>query len=491
MNHPLGEPVPNPPASGDVPLVVDLDGTLVLADTLHESLWRAVRLRPVLLWQLPGLLLSGKATFKAAVAKHASLDAATLPYHEPLLERLRLEAANRPVVLCTGADEQVARAVADHLGVFSDVMASDGQQNLTGADKATALVARFGEAGFDYVGNDVVDLHVFPRARRAWIVNPSSALKRRIAEVSNAGEMHAATESVARALWRAMRPHQWLKNVLVFVPLLTATDIDHVTGALTALMAFLAFSLVASGVYLANDLLDLEADRRHPRKRKRPLAAGHLPLPLAVLASTGLFGTGLAIAWAISAMFGAALCVYVLVTLAYMLRLKRVPILDSIVLASLYTLRIIGGAAAIAVVPSFWLLAFSVFFFMSLALGKRFAELVELEGTGSPSAIPGREYRPEDLQTLLAQGNATGCAAVVVMALYIHSGLEPGQYRFPELLWLICLVLLYWVSKFWLNAQRREIVGDPVIWAATNRVSRGLAVLAVVLLVAARWFPFG
>jgi 4-hydroxybenzoate polyprenyltransferase/phosphoserine phosphatase len=489
MNHPLGEPVPNPPASGDVPLVVDLDGTLVLADTLHESLWRAVRLRPVLLWQLPGLLLSGKATFKAAVAKHASLDAATLPYHEPLLERLRLEAANRAVVLCTGADEQVARAVADHLGVFSDVMASDGQQNLTGADKATALVARFGEAGFDYVGNDVVDLHVFPRARRAWIVNPSSALKRRIAEVSNAGEMHEASESVPRALCRAMRPHQWLKNVLVFVPLLTATQVDHSQGALLALAAFAAFSMVASGVYLANDLLDLEADRQHPRKRNRPIAAGLLPIPLAVLTSALLFVSGLVLAWLISAAFGAALVLYVLVTSAYMLRLKRVPILDSIVLASLYTLRIIGGAAAISVVPSFWLLAFSVFFFMSLALGKRYAELVELAGQSGQVSIPGREYRPEDLQTLLAQGNATGCAAVVVMALYIHSGLEPGQYRFPELLWLICLVLLYWISKFWLNAQRREIVGDPVIWAATNRVSRGLVLVGIAVLAAARFLP--
>ncbi len=489
MNHRSGDLVSHGAAANAVPLVVDLDGTLVLADTLHESLWRALRLRPVLVGQLPGLLLSGKATFKSVIANQAALDVSTLPYHEPLIERLRTEAANRPVILCTGADEQVARAVADHLGVFSDVMASDGQRNLTGSDKASALVARYGEAGFDYVGNDVVDLHVFSKARRAWIVNPSPALRRRVAEVGNAEEVHEVSASVPRALWRAMRPHQWLKNVLVFVPLLTATDIDHVQGALTALLAFLAFSLVASGVYLANDLLDLDADRRHPRKRMRPIAAGHLPLPLAVLASVGLFCTGFASAWAISTLFGVALGVYVLVTLAYMLRLKRVPILDSIVLASLYTLRIIGGAAAIAVVPSFWLLAFSVFFFMSLALGKRFSELVELEGRGGVSAIPGREYRPEDLQTLLAQGNATGFAAVVVMALYIHSGLEPGQYRFPELLWLICLVLLYWVSKFWLNAQRREIIGDPVIWAATNRVSRGLAVLAILLLVAARWFP--
>ncbi|MBL0937491.1 MAG: UbiA family prenyltransferase [Gemmatimonadaceae bacterium] len=473
----------------DVPLVVDLDGTLVYCDTLHDSLWLMARARPLSLAGLPYALSSGKAPFKQFVAGQSQLDVRTLPYNEWVLRRIREAAGRRRVVLCTGANQRIADDVAAHIGAFDLVIGSDGTSNLTGEAKASRLVQLFGERGFDYVGNSIADMPVFRQARHAVVANPASALLRRISEIGNLSEQEVRGPAALNALLSAMRPHQWLKNILVFAPLLTATGVEQARGLLAALLAFLSFSLVASSVYLANDLMDLEADRRHPRKRGRPLAAGTLSVPIAVLGALGLLVGGFGIGWQLEQRFVAVLGAYVLATGIYMVKLKRVPILDSIVLASLYTLRIIGGAAAIAVIPSFWLLAFSVFFFMSLALGKRYAELVELESAGTAKAIPGREYRPEDLQTLLAQGNATGCAAVVVLALYIHSGLEPGQYRHPELLWALCLVLLYWISKFWLNAQRREVIGDPVIWAATNRVSRGLAVLAVLLVMAARWLP--
>lgn len=472
-----------------VPLVVDLDGTLVRTDTLHEGVLRLLVRSPQLLLQLPTWLAGGKAAFKREIATRQPTDAALLPFNAVLLERLQAEREARPLVLCTAADASIAEAVAAHTGLFSEVLSSDGASNLAGQSKGQRLVDRFGVQGFDYAGNALADLPVFAVAREAWIVTPTVPLGLRASSVTNATVHIGHTQSRLAAWFKALRPHQWIKNILVFIPLLTAVGVDQARMAVASLLAFVAFSAVASGVYLVNDMIDIDADRVHPRKRRRPIAAGTLPVVAAVPMAAALLWGGFVLAWLIAPLFAAALAVYLVVTSLYMLWLKRVPILDSIVLATLYTMRLIGGAAAIAVVPSFWLLAFSIFFFMSLALGKRHAELVEMADTVSTSVIPGRGYRPEDLHTLIAQGNASGYAAVVVLALYLNDGLERHRYQYPELLAPICLLLLYWLSKFWLNSQRREIHEDPVIWALTNRVSRGIAALTVLLLLLARWLP--
>lgn len=473
----------------DVPLVVDLDGTLTMSDTLHEGVCHLLLRSPFLAPSMLSWLLRGRHVLKQEVASRTSIEPSLLPYHPHLLTRLREEASRRRLILCTGANERTAHAVASHLGLFDEVMASNGSVNLTGDAKAQVLVEALGRHGFDYVGDSVDDIAVFALARHAWVVNPSRALRQAIPSLGNVREQFPTPHGLGGAIWRALRPHQWIKNVLVFVPLLTATGVDLFRGLRTCMWAFLAFCVIASSVYLVNDVIDAAADRAHPRKKRRPIASGALPMLPAVLLAAVLFGIGLTNSLAIGPAFAGVVVMYLLVTWSYMIWLKRVPILDSIVLATLYTLRIIAGAAALSVVPSFWLMGFSVFFFMSLALGKRYAELLELEENGHGRSIPGRKYRPEDLATLLAQGNATGCAAVVVLALYVHSGIEPGQYRYPELLWVICLLLLYWISKFWLNAQRRELDEDPVIWAANNRVSRGIAALAIALVAAARWLP--
>lgn len=473
----------------DLPLVVDLDGTLMQTDTLHEVTWRLVVASPLALAGFPSWLASGKAAFKQEVSNRVTLDATLLPYHAELVERLRTERGRRRLVLCTGANAHIAGAVSEHLALFDEVIASDERTNMTGLTKAQRLVDRFGEQGFDYVGNSLSDVPVFARARQAWVVAPTAGLQRRLPSIGNVAAQWPRQHSMAAGLVRAMRPHQWIKNILVFVPLLAAVGIDRSDALVASLLAFVSFSLVASGVYYLNDLLDIDADRRHPRKSRRPIAAGAVPIGAALPVAGILLVAGLTLAATVSTPLVGVVSLYLFATAAYTLRLKRVPVLDAIVLATLYTLRIIGGAAAIDVVPSFWLLAFSVFFFFSLALGKRFTELLELELDGKVRPIPGREYRPEDLQTLLSQGTASGYAAVVVLALYIHNGLEPGQYRYPEFLWPLCPLLLYWIAKFWLNAQRREINDDPVIWAVTNRVSRGLAVIAVLFIAAARWLP--
>jgi 4-hydroxybenzoate polyprenyltransferase/phosphoserine phosphatase len=473
----------------DVPLVVDLDGTLVQCDTLIESLLQLVKRKPLGLLRVLPQLLRGKARFKEAVAAEVTLDAVHLPYDRRLLDRLIEEQPRRRLILCTAADRRIADAVAAHLGIFDEVMATENGHNLSSSTKASALVSRFGEAGFDYAGNDQVDLPVFRAARAAWVVNATPALRRHRAAVRNMTVELPGTPRTVRAVWRSLRPHQWVKNLLVFVPLLATFDSGHLRPVWEAILAFVAFSLAASSVYAFNDLLDLPDDRAHPRKRGRPLASGAISVPAILVLGIFNLAVAITIAATMSRVFLAVLFTYFTISSLYTAILKRVILLDTLVLAGLYTIRILAGAAAIHVIPSVWLLAFSVFFFLSLALAKRHSELIELKVGDSNEAIPGREYRPQDLHVLISQGSASGYSAVLVLALYIDSATVRAQYRSPELIWLICPLLLYWINKLWLSSQRGQIQDDPVIWTLRNRVSRLVAVLSILLLVLAKWLP--
>lgn len=477
----------------ELPLVVDMDGTLLSTDSLYEGVVHLWKQEPRLLFLLPLWLLRGRATLKREIADRVSLDAAYLPYNQQLLARLRVERHRRHVVLCTAADHRFADSVAAHVGVFDSVMATRDHVNLKSEAKTRALVERYGAGGFDYAGNDSADLSVFAQARHAVVITPTFALRRRLQQVTNR-EPQDALSPVPRdwSLWpylRVLRPHQWVKNVLVFVPLLATIRIEHLGLIVPAILAMICFCLVASTGYLLNDLVDLAADRRHPRKRLRPLAAGTVPLHHAIVMIPILLAISFLIAFQISALFAGVLFVYLVSTGAYTFWLKRVPLLDTLVLAGLYTLRILAGAAAILVVPSVWLLSFSMFFFLSLALAKRHSELIELQGTEQAGTIPGREYQSGDLSTLISQGSASGYSAVLVLALYIDSSGVREHYRHPEIIWLICPLVLYWINKLWLNSARRQINDDPVIWAFSNRVSRGIALLSVALLLLARWLP--
>ena len=476
------------------PLVVDMDGTLLRTDSLFESAVQLVRQKPWLIALFPWWLSGGKARLKEQIARRIALDVEALPYDERLIERLRNERAERRLVLCTAADHRVAEAVAAHVGVFDEVMASSGSVNLSARDKARALVERFGSGGFDYVGNDVADLSVFAEARRAMVINPTFALRRRMmsGDAANLERLDDTDAPRSRALLsyaRALRPHQWAKNLLVFVPVLATLSVSNLTVFLPATLAFVAFCLVASAGYLVNDLVDISADRRHPRKRLRSLAAGAVPIQHAMVLVPALLTAGFVVAARVSLLFAAVLLVYGVCSALYTFWLKRVPLLDTLMLAGLYTVRILAGAAAITVVPSVWLLAFSMFFFLSLALAKRHSELIEMRETLDSDAIPGRDYGREDLSTLISQGSASGYAAVLVLALYVDSSQVRQEYRHPEVIWLICPLVLYWINKLWLNSQRGQINDDPVVWAIKNRVSRGIAALSVAVLLLARWWP--
>ena len=477
-----GPRLPTPAVAERVPLCVDLDGTLLRSDSLVESLLALFKQGLRFLWLAPLWLLRGRALFKAEIGRRVHLDAASLPYHAGLLAWLREQrAAGRRLALCTAADQTVAATVAEHLQLFERVLASDGRVNLKGRHKRDRLSAEFGEGGYDYAGNAGSDLAVWARARRAIVVNARTGLveqARGVTEVERVFEREGS--SVARAWWRALRPHQWLKNILVFAPLLAAHAWRDTAALGAAALAFAAFCLCASGTYLLNDLLDLEADRAHPRKRLRPFASGALHPGAGLVASALLVLGAFALAFAISPLFGGALLLYAALSLSYSLRIKKIEMLDVIALAGLYTLRILAGGAAVRIFPSFWLLAFSMFLFLSLAMVKRCAELLRMIEANKVKT-KGRGYHVGDLQVLQQLGGASGYLSVLVLALYMNSSNSQQLYRHPEALWLLCPLLLYWISRVWIVCHRGAMHDDPVVFALRDRVSRWLALLAALI----------
>jgi 4-hydroxybenzoate polyprenyltransferase len=467
---------------------VDLDGTLIRSDLLFESLWALLRRQPFVALRLPLWCLQGRAHLKREIARRASLDVALLPYREELLMRLRAECARgRRIVLATASDQLLAERVAGHLGVFDEIVASDGHVNLKGGHKRDVLTGLFGERGFDYVGDGKADRLVWAASREAWVVGASPRTLSRLRITNPAVQAVTAPEARWAALIRALRLHQWVKNLLLFVPLVAAHNLTDAPALARTAVGFLAFGLVASAGYLLNDLLDLESDRRHESKRERPFAAGLLSLAAGVSLVPALLLVGGTLAWAVRPQLLLVVGLYLLTTTAYSFALKRVVILDVLVLALLYTLRVFAGSVTAEVVVSKWLLIFSIFLFLSLALIKRLTELQSLRSRGAPSEGTGRGYRPEDLEILVSLGTASGYITVVVLALYVSSQDVTQLYAHPGYLWVACPLLLFWVSRVWLLAHRGEVDTDPIVFAIRDPVSYAVAAaVALVLLVASR-----
>lgn len=465
---------------GDPVLVVDMDGTLSRTDTLHEAVFAFVSASP---WRAPALvgwLGLGKAGFKTRLADECLADAGRLPLNEAVLDLVRAaRAEGRRTALVSAADQRQAQALAARLGLFDEVHGTTkGGVNLSGAAKAAFLTDRYGEKGFDYVGDSRADLPVWRSARRAITVGAPPPL-RAAAERCGGETAHLDPPREGRArlapYLRALRPHQWLKNALIFMPMLAAHDFS---AAGAALAAFVAFSLTASSVYLINDLLDLSADRAHPRKRLRPFASAEVPLIHGVALAGLLVLAALLISLLFTPLlFLGALLLYYVATFAYSLVLKRKLIIDVWTLGGLYTLRILAGAAATGVPLSPWMLGFSMFLFLSLAAVKRQAELTDqIRGNKAQSA--GRAYHVDDLPILRSIALSAGYAAVVVFALYISGPKVSALYSRPEALWLVCPLLLYWVSRMVMVTHRGDMTDDPIIYAARDRVSLIVVALA-------------
>ena len=462
------------------PLCVDLDGTLILSDLLLETILLLLKRNPLYLFMLPVWLLKGKAAFKGEIARRVVLNPASLPYNQAFIEWLEVQRnTGRELWLCTASNYRLAELVAGHLPIFTGVFASSDALNLSGSAKAAKLQEKFPETGFDYCGNAPVDLAIWRISQGAILVNCSRQLIKQASGISKIRAIFPKTGDTLKTVIKALRFHQWAKNVLVFVPLAAAHKLADTAALEHAVLAFLAFGLCASSVYLLNDMLDLEADRQHPRKCRRPFASGKLSLvagfvlgPILILAAIGVAAT---LPWK----FGLILGGYYSLTLAYSFGIKRIVLIDTISLAGLYTARIIAGAMAISVPLTFWLLLFSVFLFFSLALVKRYAELDNMLRQGKLKAA-GRGYHVEDLPILHSLGTASGYLCVLVLALYINSPAVESLYRHPQAIWFLCILLLYWISRIWLKTHRGKMHDDPVVFAMKDKTSLLIGILAAI-----------
>jgi 4-hydroxybenzoate polyprenyltransferase len=471
----------NSPAVSLLPLCVDLDGTIVRSDTLLEGIF-ALPLSSRTIWCFAGLF-SGRVAFKKRIAETSALNAAFLPYNQELLAYLHQQkAAGRTLILVTAADVTTARLVAEHLQLFDEVIATDGVENVKGRAKAQVLTSRFGEKGFVYAGNSRTDLPVWRAANSAVIVNAPSSVASAARRFGTVEKEIDERPSLFAGIVRAMRPHQWIKNILIFVPIITAHAMRDVSGWIHAIFAFLAFCSTASGIYLVNDLSDLSADRRHPRKSQRPFACGAVPLHLgAVIAALLLLaGVGLAILGKVLLI----ILIYAAMSIAYSAKLKEMPLVDVFMLAGLYTIRLFGGGQSSGYAVSFWLLAFSNFIFLSLALVKRVAELKTI--APGEANIARRGYRPGDLSILQMFGCGSALAASLVLALFVQNEATLDLYASPGLLWGLVPLVLFWQFRLWLATTRGNMRDDPITYAAGDWVTWLVGGASLVILLAAK-----
>ena len=453
-----------------VPLVVDLDGTLIRTDLLAETIFAALGANPFCLFDLIKGWRRGRSHLKAIAAELSAIDPASLPYDADVLSLIdKARAQGRPVYLASASTDCLVAAVARHIGKFDGWFASKGDHNLKAQAKAQLLVAKFGEKGFDYAGNEAADLPIWAHARKAIAVATPAHVQARLSGLNTNSERIGEARGTWRAWLKLLRVHQYAKNLLVFIPLVAAHAFTT-PAIFHAVLAFIAFSACASGVYILNDAADLSADRMHPTKRDRPLAKGTIPIWQALAAVPGLLLFAFAVAALTNWDFVLILAGYLAVTTAYTFKFKRMLLLDAVSLAGLYTLRVIGGAAAVSVPVSSWLLGFSLFIFTSLALVKRYVELTKLLDQGLPNPA-NRAYEKDDLPIVASLAAAAGYNAVIVLALYISSDTVTSLYGRPQMLWLVCPLVMYWISRLIMKAHRRQMDDDPVVFALKDPIS--------------------
>jgi len=461
-------------------LYVDLDGTLIKTDILYESVLLLIKINFLYIFILPFWLLKGKSALKYNISKLVDINPHLLPYNECFLQYLKQQKAEgRKLILATATTEKYAQEIADYLGIFSQVIASSVSENISGTAKLNNI--RRQSKVFSYAGNSTVDMLIFPFAQEALIVNPTQGLKRQLVKIDNITQIFENDSKGVRSIFKAIRMYQWVKNSLLFVPLLMSQQFNNTEALLNVIMAFISFSLLASATYIVNDLLDIQNDREHIRKKKRPLASGDLTIPSAIIISLFLFISSFAIAINVNLPFVYGLIFYLALTLLYSFKLKSYILMDTISLSLLYTTRIFVGALVINIMPSVWLIAFSMFMFLSLALVKRCSELQVL-GRGEKESTPGRDYMVSDTYILASMGVTSGFVSILVVALYLNDTQSISQYTYPELLWLVCPLLLYWIGLMWIKTFRDEMHDDPIVFSIKDRGSL-LCISSVIIII--------
>lgn len=473
-------------------LAVDLDGTLLLTDTLFEGLAEHFRRRPLwAFWQMLQLPFA-LAKVKARVQSRASLDMASLPANEEVVDYCRRErAAGRQVWLVSASDQGIVEEAAARFGVFDRAVGSDGKTNNKGHAKA-AFLEKAAPQGFEYIGDSRADMKVWRKAKAASVVEggPVSAAGVERAGINVAQKFQRPKRGIGA--WRkALRLHQWSKNVLIFVPAIMAMQITNPATFLTLLIALPLLGMMASGTYILNDLVDLAADRGHPSKKRRPFASGRLKLWQGFVAAPLLILGGLAGGFLLSPAFGVTMVSYLVTTLAYSFLLKRAALVDTLTLSFLYTLRLVMGAVLAGVALSHWLMVFSMFLFVSLSLAKRHTEVLRRTAAGE-RRIANRGYRAEDATITLGLGLATATATPLILVLYIMDYAVPsGVFSTPEALWIAPIALTMWMMRVWLLANRGQLDDDPVVFAFKDPQSLAIGGLLALAFGAAATLPEG
>lgn len=468
------------------PLIVDLDGTLIKTDMLYESFLVFLHTTPLQLYKLPGQLAQGKARLKEYLAEHSSVNPALLPFNTPFLNWLEERKANgQPLILCTATDAGIAEKIADHLGIFDQVLASDGQANIKGEQKAQLLTKRFGKEGFDYCGNDDADLPVWECARKIIVVNASTKTLQEAKKRFSIDKIFHQSP-LKKGIWfRLLRSHQWVKNLLLFVPIAAAHMLFTPDKTLQVLLAFISFCCCASTFYIVNDLLDLESDRQHPTKCRRPFASGAISIDTGMTLIPFLFFFSIATALIVGSHFLGSIVCYMVMTTFYSIKLKKLPLLDCLCLAFLYDIRIIAGAAAIQIPLSYWLITFAIFLFFSLAFLKRYTEILNQPQEDDLRKLPGRGYTTADASIIQTMGLTSGYLSVLVLALYLNTDVVIELYHTPILLWPAVPVMLFWISWLWLQACRGNMNEDPVLYAIQDTTSLITAALLSLFIISA------
>lgn len=464
-------------------LVCDLDGTLIKTDILLESILILIRNKPLFLFILPIWLLSSRSKFKSQIFSHTNIKVELLPYNQDVINFLKNEKAKgRKLILATASFSEIAIQVSDYLGIFDQVFGSNDKINLKSTNKANLLIEKFGDKNFDYIGDSKADINVWKASNKAIYVGSNNNLKN-IVKSNGDYQIIEFEKNKIIDIIKEIRIYQWVKNILIFLPALMAHKVFVDNNLLNSLFAFFSLSFTASFVYLINDMIDLESDREHPRKKNRPFASGKLDLMFGVKLSIILIISGLLISFfAVGAKFTEILLIYFAITTLYSFYLKKIAILDIMILASLYTIRIIAGGYASNTPLSPWLLGFSMFIFLSLAIVKRYTELLSLKSENKLK-VAGRGYYIEDMNLLVSIGPAAGYLAVLVFTLYINSPDIKLLYHHSKYLWLIAPMLIFWITRIWLLANRGQMTDDPIVFAVKDKVSIIVALISVILVI--------
>jgi 4-hydroxybenzoate polyprenyltransferase len=467
--------------SRSAPLCVDLDGSLLNTDTLFESM--AIALRNWNFFKLMMWLIKGKAHFKERLSQEIMPDSKYLPYNRAVLKYIKEQKSlGRYLVLATGCNNKIAQSVSQHLGIFDEVIASDGKKNLRGATKAQALINRFGVQGFSYLGNDRVDLQVWKEALTGILVNTKDSVASQAERLVEIEARIFHSQNKLKSIFISLRPHHWIKNLLVFVPIILSNAFSDFYAWWQAWIVFLSLCATASAIYLINDIFDIEADRQHSSKRHRPIASGAISIKGAFILILAMLLIGLFLSAVTSTLL--LVFIYAVTGIAYSAYLKKLPLVDIFTLAGFYTIRLFIGGVASGYLVSLWLLAHSVFLFLSLAIVKRITEIRKLP-ISTKENIGGRGYFRGDSNILQSMGVGSSFASAIVLALYVQSDVAAKTYSHPEILWGIVPMILLWQCRIWLSSSRGNMNEDPIVFAVKDRITWAIGILLVLIIIAA------